>query len=172
MELLLQGVLTLVGAAIGAGFALDRYRNERAFDRRMDWYEQFLAAARGLNVAVSRLEATIVTERPDGATREEHVAAALRMSDLIAAGNLYADDALIQVLSAHTRQLVQLQRVMNPGDPIEIQQHVAACRALQQVLGEMQLDVGEYGRQHLYETRWQRLRRWWFTRASRRRRPK
>ena len=37
---LLPGFLSLVGAYFGAQFALRRFKRERAFDRRVDWYQR------------------------------------------------------------------------------------------------------------------------------------
>jgi hypothetical protein len=46
MTLLLQALLSattaLLGAWLGADIALSRFKRERAFDRRIDWYERVI----------------------------------------------------------------------------------------------------------------------------------
>jgi len=52
LQALLSGATALVGAWLGAAIALSRFKHERAFDRRIDWYER---AIRMINQTVLTL---------------------------------------------------------------------------------------------------------------------
>jgi len=48
-KLLLPALTALVGAWLGAQMALGRFKRERAFDRRLDWYERMARRLQQLN---------------------------------------------------------------------------------------------------------------------------
>jgi hypothetical protein len=71
ITVLLNAVSALVGAWVGARWALVRVRQERAFDRRLVWYEQFHAVLKRIQTAFGVALVTHSLEGPTPNTREQ-----------------------------------------------------------------------------------------------------
>ena len=54
LDLIANFISAALGAGIGAVFALRKFKNERAFDRRLEWYENILSAIHKLSFHASQ----------------------------------------------------------------------------------------------------------------------
>jgi len=71
LTILLNAVSALAGAWIGARWALVRVRRERAFERRLVWYEQFHAVLKPIQNAFGAALVTHALEGPTPNAREQ-----------------------------------------------------------------------------------------------------
>lgn len=126
MKAVLGALLAAVGAWVGGHFAvkrqLDELRSERAFDRRLVWYESTVKALASSSAALT----TVMCMQDDGFSEdaflpvwEEAVEASKRLSDLAAEARLYATpnsatamETLVRAHVQHGREIVR----SNPGD--------------------------------------------------------
>jgi len=53
-------IASLIGAWVGANFALSRFKKERAFDRQLDWYERVI---RSLHDLAQKIEIAVTFQR-------------------------------------------------------------------------------------------------------------
>jgi hypothetical protein len=70
VQLIAAAIGSLLAGFLGVTFAMARTKRERAFDRRLEWYEQGVTATRALALAIYEL---VHIERTDHPDQEERV---------------------------------------------------------------------------------------------------
>jgi hypothetical protein len=142
---------TLLAGAIGLRFAAARFRGERAFDRRLEWYERMLRSfvdfALELEVCATIEEQAI--ERHDGnhpswsQVQTKHLDV-IRVS---AEANLYGTDDAVRLVEKAGEAI---QRVSNETDAFDsATDHLSMVWALARLLRRVATLIGTGARTHL-----------------------
>lgn len=122
------GVGTLLAAAVGYRYALARFRKERAFDRRLAWYEQavrtLVSGANHLNWALAG-ELINVAEPDQKAAWSNAYRELLKLNGLEIEAQLYATRAGHKAVEDVVAAVTTIaQAIMHVGDRIEAEWYV------------------------------------------------
>ena len=158
-QFLLTLAAALIGTWIGARIALDRFRKERAFDRRMDWHDRALRSARRVFQAAADAEHAIRQGNDDTPFAEERAAATRELGAVLNEGRMYASDTEFKLVTLIATHLAQHQAAVNKLKAEAERDVMAELLDLEtQMLGTLQISIAAYGKRLLLGEGWLHFR--------------
>lgn len=149
-QLVVTALTAFLGAWVAAYLALGRFREERAFDRRMEWYDRALRLTREAFAVTGAAQWDVLHGRQhENELTERSQAAVSALMGEIVLSHLYGSEKLTQELRAHTRALRAQQIAFNAtpaGNPAPV---AKAFDPILLELLEMEQTIARHGRRHL-----------------------
>lgn len=149
-QLAVTALTAFLGAWLAAYLALGRFREERAFDRRMEWYDRALRAARDAFAATGAAQWDVQhgRERENELTEKSQKAITALMGEVVLS-HLYGSEKLTIELRAHSRRLRAHQIGFNAIPGADSSRLALAFDPILLELLEMEQTIARHGRRHL-----------------------
>lgn len=145
LNVLVTALAALVGAWAGAQVALQRFKKERAFDLRADWYRRAVSAMLDISTKMGEFEIAVAKGGPDlEGLSDRLLADCAEVGGHVRESVLFGDQASVRAIGEISEMFVQFARSVRSGE--EVLPVVANAR---RVVFDAARVIAREGRQHL-----------------------